>query len=375
MTPPPAVSLHPSVSSTALASPSSASPQAPIHRLGTKRPNHVLSITDLDDATWRHVIDSAVIYKRAGMAGRTASSAVAAGTSVGLVFLNPSLRTRTSMELAAQRLGAHVTTLTPGQDSWTLAFGDGVVMDGAEAEHIRDAFGVLSRYVDVLGVRVFASQTDQQKDETDALMQEIADAATVPVVNLESAMHHPCQALADAAVMADRFDGDTAGRRFVLTWTHHPKALPMAVPNSALLAAARSGMNVTVARPDSHALHPSMMATASGLANAAGGSVTETSNMDAAIKGADVVYAKAWGGSMVYDEPKAEAEIRASLKHWRVTDTHMQSTNNGGFMHCLPIRRNVVADDAVLDGPQAMHLDQAEFRLHAQQALLEHLLT
>ena len=371
MTPTPAVSLDPSAIST----PSPAQTDAPIRRLSTDRPNHVLRITDLDDATWKHVINSAVIYKRAGRAGRLASQPVAAGTSVGLVFLNPSLRTRTSMELAAQRLGAHVTTLTPGQDSWTLAFGNGVVMDGAEAEHIRDAFGVLSRYVDVLGVRVFASQTDQQKDETDALMKEIADAATVPVVNLESAMHHPCQALADAAVMADRFDGDTTGRRFVLTWTHHPKALPMAVPNSALLAAARSGMNVTVARPDSHALHPSIMAEASSLANASGGCVTETSDMDQAIEGAEVVYAKAWGGSMVYDEPDAEAKIRSSLKHWRVTEAHIQSTDHGGFMHCLPIRRNVVADDAVLDGPHAMHLDQAEFRLHAQQALLEHLLT
>ena len=371
MTPTPAVSLDPSAVST----PAPAKTDAPIRRLSTDGPNHVLRITDLDDATWKHVINSAVIYKRAGRAGRVASQPLAAGTSVGLVFLNPSLRTRTSMELAAQRLGAHVTTLTPGQDSWKLAFGDGVVMDGAEAEHIRDAFGVLSRYVDVLGVRVFASQTDQQKDETDTLMQEIANAATVPVVNLESAMHHPCQALADAAVMADRFDGDTTGRRFVLTWTHHPKALPMAVPNSALLAAARSGMNVTVARPDSHALHPSIMAEASSLANASGGRVTETSNMDQAIEGAEIVYAKAWGGSMVYDEPDAEAKIRTSLKHWCVTEEHMQSTNNGGFMHCLPVRRNVVADDPVLDGPHAMHLDQAEYRLHAQQALLEYLLT
>jgi len=362
------------VSSQPSTLPPSASPSAQasasIHHLDATHPRHLLRITDLDDVTWKHVIDSAVIYKRAGMAGQP----VATGKSVGLVFLNPSLRTRTSMELAAQRLGAHVTTLTPGQDSWQLAFGEGVVMDGAEAEHIRDAFGVLSRYVDVLGVRVFASQTDKEKDASDALMNEIADAATVPVVNLESAMHHPCQALADAAVMSDHFDGHVAGRHFVLTWAHHPKALPMAVPNSALLAAARSGMNVTVARPETHALHPDIMTEADGLAESNGGSVTESSDMDAALDGADVVYAKAWGGPMVYDDPAREADIRSSLKGWRVTEEHMQTTNDGVFMHCLPIRRNVVADDAVLDGPQAIHLDQAEFRLHAQQALLEHLL-
>lgn len=329
---------------------------------------HVLSIDDLDDVTWRHLLNSAVIYKRANVPIRP----MAAGKSLGLVFLNPSLRTRTSMELAAQRLGAYVTTLTPGQDAWQLAFGDGVVMDGAEAEHVREAFGVLSRYVDALGVRVFASGTDYEQDVADAMMKEIADAATVPVVNLESAMHHPCQALADAAVMADHFDGDAAGKRFVLTWAHHPKALPMAVPNSAVLAAARSGMHVTVARPDSHGLDAGFMETATDTAEAYGGSITETTDMDAAMDGADVVYAKAWGGPMTYTDPEREAALRHGLTDWRVTADHMATTNDGRFMHCLPVRRNVVVDDAVLDGPHAMHLDQAEFRLHAQQALLEH---
>ncbi|PEN14418.1 acetylornithine carbamoyltransferase [Longibacter salinarum] len=357
--------------STALSHSSAFSKEAPatIHSLHeSKKQRHVLSIGDLDDATWRHVIDSAIIYKKAGVP----SKPIASGKSLGLVFLNPSLRTRTSMELAAQRLGANVTTLTPGQDAWQLAFGDGVVMDGVEAEHVRDAFAVLSRYVDALGVRVFASGTDHEKDVADVMMKEIADAATVPVINLESAMHHPCQALADAAVMADHFDGKAAGKKFVLTWTHHPKALPMAVPNSALLAAARSGMHVTVARPDSHVLESSVMDTASTLAETHGGSVMESSDMDAAIEGADVVYAKAWGGPMTYTDPEKEASLRTSLSDWRVTAEHMASTRNGRFMHCLPVRRNVVVDDAVLDGPQAMHIDQAEYRLHAQQALLEH---
>jgi len=372
MTPSPAVtgSALPSISTAPSAS-------TPIHQLQTDRPiQHVLRGTDLDTNDWQHVIESAVIYKRAAAHGHpTASSTVAAGRSLGLVFLNPSLRTRTSMELAAQRLGAHVTTLTPGQDSWTLAFGDGVVMDGVEAEHVRDAFGVLSRYVDVLGVRVFASQTDYAQDVSDSLIREIADAATVPVINLESAAHHPCQALADAAVMADHFDGDVAGKRFVLSWTHHPKALPMAVPNSALLTAARLGMHVTVARPDSHALDASVMAEASTLSQSAGGSVEETTDLDAAAVGADVVYAKAWGGPMVYTDPEQEAALRASLTDWRITAEHMAATNDGRFMHCLPVRRNVVVDDAVLDGTQTLHLDQAEYRLHAQQALLEHLWT
>lgn len=331
-------------------------------------PRHFLRGSDLDDAAWQHVVESAVLYKRAGVPPKPS----AAGRSLGLVFFNPSLRTRTSMELAAQRLGAHVTTLTPGQGTWGLAFGDGVVMNGAEAEHVREAFGVLSRYVDALGVRVFASQTDYEADAADHLIQEIADAATVPVVNLESAAHHPCQGLADAAVLTDRFDGDTAGKRFVLTWTHHPKALPMAVPNSAVLMAARCGMNVTVARPETHALDAGVMEQAADLAAASGASVDVTGDLDAAVDGADVVYAKSWGGPLVYSDPKREAAVRESLTDWRVTARHMAATRDGAFMHCLPVRRNVVADDAVLDGPHAIHLDQAEYRLHAQHALLEH---
>jgi N-acetylornithine carbamoyltransferase len=289
-----------------------------------------------------------------------------------MVFFNPSLRTRTSMERAAQQLGAQATVLVPGQGTWDLEWEDGAVMDGSAAEHVREAIGVLSRYFDALGVRVFASGTDYEQDAEDAFLHAIADAASVPVISLESAWYHPCQALADAAVLADRFDGALNGREFVLSWAAHPKALPMAVPNSALLMAARAGMNVTVARPDSHPLDENVVGRARDLAAAGGGRVAETADLDAAVDGADVVYAKSWGGPLAYHDPEREAARRAEHADWRITAERMAATRTGAFMHCLPVRRNVVATDAVLDSPDALHLDQAEYRMHTARALLEY---
>ena len=328
---------------------------------------HVLHVSDLDAPTWRRVLDRAVQHRREDL--RTGA---AGGKTIGLLFFNPSLRTRTSMEVAAAHLGADSTTLTPGEGTWNLAWEDGAVMDGDAAEHVREAIGVLSRYHDALGVRVFASGTDYAADKGDALIRRVAEVASVPVVNLESAWAHPCQAVSDASLLTDRFDGDPAGKDLVLAWTYHPKALPMAVPNSTVKMAARCGMNVTVARPDSYALDDDVVAAAQSLADPHGATVTSTDDLDAAVDGADVVYAKSWGGPLVYTDPEREAEIRTQRRDWRITEARMDRTNDGAFLHCLPVRRNVVVDDAVMDGPHAAHLDQAEYRLHAQKALLEY---
>ena len=331
--------------------------------------NHLIDWHLIDDATWTRQLEAAVAHHRAGKTWTDA----ARGRSIALMFFNPSLRTRTSMELAAVQLGAYPTTITPGQGTWQFAFDRGVVMDGAEAEHIREAVGVLSRYYDALGVRVFASMKDYEADRTERLLNAFVESATVPVVNLESAFYHPCQALADAATVTTRFDGDVRRRRFVLTWAYHPKPLPMAVPNSALLMAARLGMDVVVARPPEYALDAGVMAEARAYAAQHGTEVTETDDQAAAYDGAEVVYAKAWGGPLAYTEPEREAALRASYRDWRVTSERMARTREAAFMHCLPVRRNVVVDDAVIDGPNAIHLLQAEFRLHAQKAILERL--
>ena len=332
-----------------------------------KNLRHLLDWQYIDGKLWRRHLERAVVFYRAGHTWWPNPPE----RSLALMFFNPSLRTRTSMELAGAQLGAHVTTLSPGQGTWHFSFEDGQVMDGVEAEHIREAAGVLSRYYDAIGVRVFASLSDYVKDRDETLINTFAEASTVPVINLESAFYHPCQALADAATITTHFDGDLKNRRFVLAWAFHPKALPMAVPNSALLMAARSGMNVTVARPDAYALDPSIMDLARAYAALHGTTVNENNDPVAALSGADVVYAKAWSGRLVYSNPQQEAETRMGLKHWRITRSLMDLTNNAAFMHCLPVRRNVVVDDDVIDGPNAIHLLQAEYRLFAQKAILE----
>jgi len=327
-----------------------------------------LDITDLDKEAWRRLLERAVHHKTHDTRRPTAAE----GKTIGLLFLNPSLRTRTSMEVAAAHLGADSTTLTPGEGTWNLAWEEGAVMDGEAAEHVREAIGVLSRYHDALGVRVFASGTDYEADSQDTLIKQVAGIASVPVINLESAWAHPCQALADASLLTERFDGTPAGKNFVLAWTTHPKALPMAVPNSTVRMAARCGMNVTVARPETHALDPDVHAASQGLADPHGGTITATDDLEAAVEDADVVYAKSWAGPLRYTDPEQEAAARARHADWRVTQAHMDATNGGAFLHCLPVRRNVGVEGAVLDGPHAAHLDQAGYRLHAQKALLEY---
>lgn len=328
---------------------------------------HLLDWHLANDLTWESCLERSLHHERAGKVWTDAAH----GRSIGLMFFNPSLRTRTSMELAAAQLGAYSTTLTPGAGTWKFAFERGAVMDGDAAEHIHEAIGVLSRYYDALGVRVFASLTDYEQDRQEVLMRTILDAASVPVINLESAFYHPCQALADASTITRHFSGDPSSRRFALVWSYHPRALPMAVPNSALLQAARLGMDVVVARPDEYALDAGVMTEARRYAASHGKRIEETTDLDAAFDGAEVVYAKAWAGPLAYSSPDEEPSVRSRYRDWRVTAERMRRTNDGAFMHCLPVRRNVVVDDAVIDGPLAIHLLQAEFRLHAQKAILE----
>ena len=290
--------------------------------------------------------------------------------NIGLLFFNSSLRTRTSMEVAAAKLGAQTSVIIPGSGVWGMEWKDGIRMDGQSVEHIREAIGVLSRYYDALGVRLFATGTDYQLDHSEDRFKKIMDTATVPIVNLESALYHPCQALADAATIREQFKGNVRGKKFVLSWSWHPNSLAQAVPNSALLMATRLGMQVTIARPEGFELDSQIMQVADSYACKYGYSILETDDQDSACEGADIIYAKAWGAHLRYDDPDAEQHLRNQFQDWQVRAHHL---GKAGFMHCLPVRRGVVVEDAVLDSPQALHLLQAEFRLHAQVAILERL--
>lgn len=327
--------------------------------------NHLTDWSDLPDAVWDACLERALWHRQHRAWTRTA-----AGKALGLVFFNPSLRTRASMDLAAAHLGAHPITLTPGSGTWGLETREGVEMTGDAAEHVKEAFGVLSRYVDALGVRTFATLSDFEADREDRALRAAVAASKVPVVNLESARWHPCQALGDAATIRETL-GDPRGKKLVLSWAPHPKALPQAVPNSALLVAARLGMEVVVARPDGFGLAADVMDLARRTAARTGGSVTESADQEGALAGANVVYAKAWASGAVYDDPEADARRRAVHAGWRIDEADMHRTDRAAFMHCLPVRRGVVVADDVLDGPNAVHLLQAEYRLHAQKAVLE----
>jgi N-acetylornithine carbamoyltransferase len=295
---------------------------------------------------------------------------VLSGRQVGLVFFNPSLRTRVSMEIAVSKMGGTPVTLSVGGDAWAMEYEDGVVMDGAAAEHVKEGAGVLGRYCDLLGVRSFPLGKDYAKDRTEPVLTAFAKHSGVPVVNLESPLDHPCQAMADAMTIRERLRR-TSGRRVLLTWAYHPKALPMAVPNSFVLGASRLGVDLVLARPEGYDLDPAILGAAKKNAQASGGALTVVDDPDEGFEGAEVVYAKSWGALADYGNAEAESARRSRLRDWRVTEARMARGKNAAFMHCLPVRRNVVVDDAVLDGPRSIVLDEAENRLHAQQAILE----
>ena len=290
---------------------------------------------------------------------------------LAMVFLDPSLRTRTSFEAAMFLHGGHAVVLEPGKGSWTIETEIGAVMDVAGVEHIIEAARVLGRYADALAVRTFPRGTDWSVERLDPVIRNFARYCEKPVINLESVRRHPCQGLADALTMREKL-GDTRGRKFVLQWAWHPKSLPTAVPASGAIAAAQLGMDIVIARPEGYDLDPDDMLAIGHLAQTRGGSLTVTDQLGEAVDGAEAVYVKSWGALPYFGRPEEEKAFRSSLRHWRMTTDLVRRTRQGKgiVMHCLPVRRNVEIDDAVLDGPNSVVVDEAENRLHAQRALL-----
>ena len=304
-------------------------------------------------------------------AGRASGSL--RGRAVALYFQNPSLRTRASLESGLFRLGAHPISLVAGAGTWDVEHRDGVVMDAGAQEHVREGAPVLARFADAIGVRSFPRLQSWEEDKAEPVLSAFARHAGKPVFSMEGAARHPLQGLADALTLRERL-GDPRGQRFVLTWAPHPKPLPMAVPNSAVEAAALLGMEVVIARPEGFHLDPGIVAWSDALARSRGGSVRETADRDEALQGARAVYAKSWGGLAWYGRWTEEAEARAQHRHWTLRARDLERGRDPFFMHCLPVRRNVVVEDAVLDGPRSAVVDEAENRLWTAMALLLRLL-
>lgn len=277
------------------------------------------------------------------------------------------------MQIGVYELGGNAVMLEPGGSSWTLEHRDGAMMDADKTEHLKEFVRVLERYVAAIGVRTFAELKDWQTERTEPILSAFERYATKPIINLESAMHHPCQSMADMMTIRERFG--KRRKKVLLTWAFHPKPLPMAVPNSVALAAAQFGHDLRIAHPKGYELDDELMEEIRRQAAAAGGSLEIVNDVNSAFEDVEVVYAKSWGSKNFYGDLQKDIEFRADLRNdWIVDEAKMQKTNDAIFMHCLPVRRNVIVTDAVIDSANSVILDEAENRLHVQKAIMAKLI-
>ncbi len=277
------------------------------------------------------------------------------GKTLGLLFLNPSLRTRMSSQRAAYDLGMNVVVLNLDKDSWQIEFEDGAVMNGTKSEHIKEAAGVISQYCDVIGLRSFPGLVDREKDYTEHILHTFQKYCSKPLISLESGTRHPLQSFADMITIAE-----TSAKKkpkVVLTWAPHIKALPQAVPNSFAEWAVASGAEVIITHPRGYDLAPEF---------SQGAEVTY--DQDAALAGADYVYVKNWSS---YEDYGAMPPVQ---EDWLLTPEKMKLTKNAKIMHCLPVRRNVELLDALIDGPDSLIQLQAGHRVTAAQTVLKKIL-
>jgi N-acetylornithine carbamoyltransferase len=324
---------------------------------------HITHISDLGVSGVSRVLERALAWKQRD------PGAILDGRILGMLFFNPSLRTRVSFESAMLRSGGHAITIDVNTGSWQLEHAVGVRMDADRPEHIREAIPVLGGYLDALGVRCFATG-DRHADEADGLLHSIRAHSSVPVISMESAREHPCQGLADMLTIRERF-GDLSGRKICLSWAPHIKPLPLAVPHSVLLSAAASGCQLVVAHPPGFELHEHVVSEALALATESGAQISFSHDQAAACANAEVVYGKSWG-SVASSEFTPLANQHTD---WMIDEKLLRYGSVASrFMHCLPVRRNVVVSDAVLDSALSLVIPQAHNRFHVQRSLLHEML-
>ena len=328
------------------------------------RGRSLLSLDDLADAEVDHLLSTAASLRE------PISSGPLRGVSVAMIFLNPSLRTRLAAEVAMADLGGHAAILSPGTESWKWEFRRGAVMDGDAVEHVRDAVGTLAAMVRGVGIRCFAGMRSWKEDAAEPVLKAVAEAARCPVYNLESAQDHPLQSLADLLALREALGGDLRGKTLALAWAPHPKPLPMAVPHAVLRMASRAGMQGRVCCPAGFEPDGEFLAKVEKAAGERGGSVTVSNARMAGLAGAPAVYAKSWGAPSFYGRWEEEKPLRAAAGDWTVTRERMAAAApKARFMHCLPVRRNVVAADDVVEGAGSLVLAQARNRMLVQKAV------
>lgn len=296
------------------------------------------------------LVQSALAIKKAPFADQ----ALGKNKTLIMLFFNPSLRTRLSTERAGLNLGMQVINMNAGQ-GWKLEFEDGAVMNMDRAEHIKEAAAVISQYADIIGVRTFPSLTDQEKDYQDHILKSLIRYASVPVISLESAIRHPLQSLTDLMTIEELKQKDRP--KVVLSWAPHPRALPQAVSNSFIEWMQAGEVELVVTHPKGYDLAPEFIKD-----------TPVTHDQRAAFEDADFIYTKNWSAVAPY------GKILSEDPDWMITADKMALTNQAHFMHCLPVRRNVIVEDAVIDSPQSAVIQQAGNRMYAAQAVLKAIL-
>ncbi|WP_109299116.1 N-acetylornithine carbamoyltransferase [Aquimarina sp. AU474] len=311
--------------------------------------NNYFSIQDIDCLNeW---IKDAIKVKNEPLAYKTLGE----DKTIGLLFFNPSLRTRLSTQKAALNLGMNVMVMSFTDQGWSLEYGDGIVMDQGNSEHIKEAAQVVSQYCDVLAIRAFAKLENREDDYSEKVLKSFIKYASVPVVNMESATNHPLQALTDAITITEYQKTDKP--KVVLSWAPHPKALPQAVANSFVEMMQRMDADFVITHPKGYELASQITKE-----------VPIDYNQENALKDADFVYVKNWSSYEKY------GEILHEDSEWKITGEKMSITNDAKFMHCLPVRRNVVVDDIVIDSPNSIVIEQANNRTYAAQLVLKKIL-
>lgn len=331
------------------------------------QPPHLIRLSDLTPAELDDVLELSMRLKRRG------ARAQLTGKTVGLLFFRGSLRTRTSFEAAMYQLGGNTINLSAASDFWELESQNGSVMDGRAPEHVKDAAAVMSCYVNALAIRPKPQGSSWSVDRRDAEIRSWAAYARVPVINMESALWHPCQALADLMTLRESL-GELAHKRLAIVWTHSPTPATPAAVHSLLHAALQQGMDVRVAHPAGYELDSEVVAEARAIADASGATLESGVPMADGVRGAHVVYARSWQSLEAYGNPTLAASRTARTGAWMIDERTMALGADAKLMHAMPVRRNLEVTDAVLDGPRSLVYQQAENRLHSQKALLTHLL-
>ncbi len=297
------------------------------------------------------------------------------GKVLALLFLSPSLRTLASFQAAMTRLGGGTFVISPDMSIHGLESRSGIVMDGIAAEHIREAVPVIASYGDIIGIRAFARRQNLDDDLSDREFAELVSLVDTPYINMESAIYHPCQNLADWKTLDDMGIPENNGK-LVLSWTWHPQALPLAVPSSTIQFTAMRGMDITILRPDGYQLPDATLKHARQLAESSGGSICESDDRAQAMEGCNVLYATSWSSPQYYGNSLAEDDFKGDLRNWCVDESWFDTAaTDCRFMHCLPVRRGVTVLDSILDGPRSVVIQESRNRMLVQMAVLHRMLT